>query len=187
LHAGSLWQLTVHQSDCAAFHNSFKLLGAGRSLCGRVARGHTGWAAGSSCTLVHRLIRQLVRFAVVFSQRVVDGEPLQLRNQLFGAGVKFLQRQVLHFVDAFDLPYQEFGIAYDLERFVSVLDGILERRNQTLIFREVVGLVTQVLAERGNFSSGFILNYNAITGGTGIASSSAIAVGDQVVLGSFDV
>ena len=63
-----------------------------------------------------------------------------------------------------------------------MLDGIFEGRDQALIFREVIGLVTEVLAERGNLSSRFILNYNAVTGGAGIASRASIAVSDQVVL-----
>jgi len=176
--------MAVYQFDRACFHYPFKFPGPSSAGRERAACGHTGCAADSAHAFVHSLIRQLVCFSVVLSQCVVDGEPLHLRDQFLGAAVKFLQRRVLHFVNAFDLPYQEFGIAYDLEGFVSVLDGILERRNQTLIFREVVGLVTQVLAESGNLFSGFILNNDAVAGGAGIATCSAIAMGNQIVFGA---
>ena len=171
------------QFDYTTFNYAFKLLWPGRCSRGRVARDHMGCSAGSACALVHSLIRQIVCFAIVLAQGVIDGEPVQLCNQLFGAAVEFLQRQVFHFVDALDLSYQQLRVADQLERFVSMLNGVLQRCDQALIFREVIGLVTEVLAERGNLSSRFILNYNTVTGGAGIASRAAIAMSDQVVLG----
>ena len=68
-----------------------------------------------------------------------------------------------------------------------MFDRILERRDQALILGEVIGLMSQIVAERGNFSSRFILNHNSVTGGPGIAPCAAIAVSDQVMLGSLGV
>ena len=101
--------------------------------------------------------------------------------------MKFLKGCVLHLVDAFDLAHQQFGVTDHLQRFVSVLNGILQRGNQALVLRKVVGLMTEVLAERGNFLSFFILNHNPIAGGTRVAARAAIAVRDQVALGGLGV
>ena len=62
---------------------------------------------------------------------------------------------------------------------MSVLDGVFERRDQALIFREVIGLMAKILAECGNFSSGFVLGVeadisfpNTVTGNRSISSPS---------------
>jgi len=47
--------------------------------------------------------------------------------------------------------------------------------------------VTEVLAERGNFLSSFILDHNPVTGGTGVAARAPVAVGDQVAGGDLGV
>ena len=67
--------------------------------------------------------------------------------------VQVLQHGVLHFVDAFDLADQQFGIADQLQRLGAVLDGVFQSGDQSLIFGEIVGLVAEVLAERGDFAS----------------------------------
>jgi hypothetical protein len=66
-----------------------------------------------------------------------------------------------------------------------MLDRILKRRNETLILREIIGLMAKVLAERSNFSSRLILNDDTIARRPGIAPRPAIAMSDQVVLGCF--
>ena len=101
--------------------------------------------------------------------------------------VKFLQSCVFHLVDALDLPHQELRVAHYFQRFVSVLDGILKGRDQALIFGEIIGLVPQVLAERGDFASRFILDHDSVSCGAGIAAGSAVAVSNQVVLGGCGV
>ncbi len=70
---------------------------------------------------------------------------------------------------------------------MSVLDGILQRCNQALILGKVVGLVTEVLAERGNFLSSFILDHDPVAGRPGVAARAAIAVSDQMAFGRFGV
>ncbi len=68
-----------------------------------------------------------------------------------------------------------------------MLDGILQRRNQTLILREIIGLMAEVLAECCNLSPGLILNDDTIARRPRIAARSAVAMSDQVVLGCFGV
>ena len=146
--------------------------------------GHAGWSGCAAGAFIHRLIGEVVSFAIVFAQSVIDGKPVQLSNQLLGAGVEFLQRGILDLVDALDLAHQQLGVADDFEGFVSVLDRILERCNQTLVFGEIVGLVAEILAERGNFLSSLILNHDSVTRRARIPARSAVAVCDQIVLGS---
>src|ERR1700674_3048125 len=97
--------------------------------------------------------------------------------------MEILQRGILHFVNAFDLPYQQLGGADHLERLVAIGNCIFQRGDQSLILGTIVGLMAQVLAERGNFSSSFILNDNAVSGRPGIAACTAVTESDEVVLG----
>src|SRR5580698_4885822 len=97
--------------------------------------------------------------------------------------MKVFERQVLHFVDAFDLADEQFRVAYDFQRFVAMLNGVFERRDQSLILGEVVGLVAEVLAERRDFLSSLVLNNHPVTRRAGIAACAAVAVGGQVILG----
>ncbi len=97
--------------------------------------------------------------------------------------MKFLQRCVLYLVYAFDLTHQQFRVAYYFERLVSVLDRVLKRRDQALILREIIGLMTEILAERGNFPSRFILNHHAVACRPGIAAGAAVTMSDQVFFG----
>jgi hypothetical protein len=64
-----------------------------------------------------------------------------------------------------------------------MLDGIFEGGDQSLIFGEVVGLVTEIFAERGDLASGFVLDHYAVAGGAGIAAGAAITVSDQIMRG----
>ena len=123
----------------------------------------------------------------LLSQSVVDGKPVQLSDQFLGAGVEFLQRGIFDLVDALDLTYQQLGVADDFEGFVSVLDRILERGDQALVFGEIIGLMAEVLAERSNFFSSLILNYHTVARRARIPASSAVAVCDQILLGRLGV
>ena len=98
--------------------------------------------------------------------------------------MQVFQHRVLYFVNALDLPHQQFGIADYLERFVSVLHRIFQRRDQRLVLGEVVGLVAEVLAQRRNLVAGFVLDHYPVARGPGIAPRAAVRVGDQVMRGS---
>ena len=105
----------------------------------------------SSRAFVHGLIGQAVGFRVVFAKGVADGEPFELGDQFFGAAVEIFKCGVLHFVNAFDLADQQFGIADQLEGFGAVLESVFEGGDEALILGEIVGLVAEVLAEMGDF------------------------------------
>ena len=59
-----------------------------------------------------------------------------------------------------------------------MLQRIFQGGNQSLIFGEIVGLMTEIFAQSGDFSSRFVLHYHAVTGGTRIAAGPSVAVGD---------
>ena len=124
LHPGSFGQLAVQQLDYSPLHDSFKFLWRAGNGRGRGRPCHT------ACGFVHGLVGQFIGFAIMFAEGVIDGKPVHLGNQLFRAAVKFLQSRVLDFIDAFDLANQQFRVAHYFKRFVSVLDGVLECRDQ---------------------------------------------------------
>ena len=61
--------------------------------------------------------------------------------------MKILQRKILHLVDALDLLYQKLRVADQLQCFVSVGGGVLQRRDQPLIFGDVVCLNAEILGD----------------------------------------
>ena len=177
LHPGSFRQLAVEQLDHAALYHSFEFLRCGGNRSGRGRRRRFGPCPCPWPGWPTRPLRDCARAGRGSMENHSSCAINCLARPWSSCNVA-----VLHLVDAFDLAHQQFRIADHLERFVSMLDGILQRRNQALILRKVVGLVTQVLAERRQLSSRFILNYNSITGGSGIAARAAVAMSDQVVL-----
>src|SRR5450432_1295060 len=98
--------------------------------------------------------------------------------------MKFLQCGILYFINAFDLPDEKFRIADHLERFVTIFSRIFKRGDQALVLGDVIGLVSQVFAQRRHFLSGLVLNYDSISRWTGIPSRSPVAVSDQIMCGS---
>ena len=61
---------------------------------------------------------------------------------------------------------------------VAVLDGILEGREQGLIFGEIIGLPAKILAQLRDALALFILNDHAVGGRARIAARAAIDVCD---------
>ena len=97
--------------------------------------------------------------------------------------MQILQRRILHFVNALDLPHQQLRIADQLERLGTVLDRIFERSDQSLILGKIVGLVAEIFAQRRDLASRFVFDHHTVAGGPGIAARSAVAVRNQVMLG----
>src|ERR1700756_3217448 len=62
-----------------------------------------------------------------------------------------------------------------------MLQRVLQRCNQSLILREIVGLVAKVFAKGGDFSSGLIFDHYTIACRPRIAARTAITVSDQIV------
>src|SRR5262252_1455815 len=63
-----------------------------------------------------------------------------------------------------------------------VRDGELESRNQPLIFRKIVGLMSQVFAQPGQLSSCFIFNYDSISRRSRVAAGAPVSVSNEVML-----
>lgn len=125
---------------------------------------------------IHCLVRQPIRSLVVFPQRMTDFEMLKAPDQLLRLLVKLAQFRMTHLVDALHLPHHQFGIADHVERLDLVFGGVTERRNQPLILRIVVGMVSQVFAKLGDRMPRGILNSNPVSCRPRIAASSAIDV-----------
>ncbi len=108
-------------------------------------------------------------------------KPFQLCDQFLRSRVQILQRGILDLVDAFDLADQQLRIADQLERFRTVLQSILKRRDQALIFSKIVRLVPEIFAQRGNLATRLILDDHAVTRRPRIPARPAIAMSDQIV------
>src|SRR5580692_5128398 len=140
-------------------------------------------SGNSSHALVHGLVGQAVGFSILFTEGMADGEPVEFGDQFFGAPVQILQRCVFYLVDALNLADQQLRVANNLDGLGTVVKRVFESGDQALILGEIVGLVAEVFAELRDFSSGLILDDDAVASGAGIAAGAAVAVCDQVVLG----
>ncbi len=98
--------------------------------------------------------------------------------------MKIFEVWIFYFVNAFDLPHQQFRVADQLQGPGATLDRIFESSDQSLIFGEIVGLVTKIFAKLSNFASRLILNDDSIAGRPRISAGSAVAVRDEVVFWS---
>lgn len=58
--------------------------------------------------------------------------------------------------------------------------GVFEGGEEALIFGDVIGLMADVLAERGNSFASFILNDHTIPSWAGIAARTAVAESDEI-------
>ena len=94
--------------------------------------------------------------------------------------MQVLQRWIFDLVNTLNLTHQQLRITDQLEGLGTMLEGIFEGRDQSLILGEVVGLMAEILTEGGYFAARFVLNDHAITGGSGIPTSTAVTVRDQV-------
>src|SRR5947209_7337804 len=63
-----------------------------------------------------------------------------------------------------------------------MLDGILQRADERLVFGEVIRLMSQVLAQCGDFVPLGIMDDNSVTRWPRIAASAAVGMSDEVVL-----
>src|SRR5260221_4905798 len=101
LNLGSIGESSIQQLDFAFAHNPFEL-----------ARGglQSNTRADSPPALVHGRICQIISFAVLCSQYVLNLEPIKMANQLRSAPVQIAQRRIFDFVDAFDLPHHQLRV-----------------------------------------------------------------------------
>src|SRR5712691_481289 len=152
LYSRAFGESSLHQLHYSVADDSFEFVprdsGSWRRLRGRGRPRHMARA------FVHRFVCQAVGFLVVLAEGMADGEPVQLVDQFFGTRVQILQREILDLVNAFNLSHQQFGVADQLEGFGAMLQRVFEGGDQALILREVVGLVAEIFAERGDPAAG---------------------------------
>ena len=59
-----------------------------------------------------------------------------------------------------------------------MLEGVVERSQQSAVFRIVVRLVAEILAQSRDFTSGLVGDDNSVASGARIATRAAINVSD---------
>jgi hypothetical protein len=59
-----------------------------------------------------------------------------------------------------------------------VLERVFQRGNQTLILGKVVGLLSEVLAESGEFLPRLVFDDDSVAGRARISARASVAVGD---------
>ncbi len=126
---------------------------------------------------IHSLVRQAVGGFVLLAHRVADFEVLQTPHELLRFVVQLAQIGIADLVDPFHLANHELGIADHFKRFDVVFGGVAEGGQKALILGIVVSAMAEIFAEFGDGMAGGILDGDAVTGGAGIAASSAIDVG----------
>jgi hypothetical protein len=177
LYPGAFRYLAMRQTDDPVVYHALELF--------ILRRSHTVWCGGAMAhSLVHSGICQPIGFLVVGAQNVVDGEPIQLIGQSLCLGMQFLQGRTLDLVRSLHLPHHQLRVAYHLQRLGAMLQRVLKRRQQPPIFGVIVGLMTEILAQGSDLTSRLIGDYDAITGGAGIAACAPINVSDEVRVGS---
>src|SRR2546425_682294 len=83
--------------------------------------------------------------------------------------------------DLFPHPHQQLRVTDQFESFMSVLNGILKSRDQSLIFGEVISLMAEILAQRRDFPSALVVNNDAIASRAWIPARPSVAVRDQIM------
>src|SRR2546429_5711789 len=131
--------------------------------------------------LVQGGVCQAVGLAVVLAKSMFNRKPIQLGDQLFRPRMKIPQRGILNLVDALDLPHQQLRVTDQFESFMSVLNRILEGRDQSLIFGEVVSLMAKIAAQGRDFSPSLVVNNDAIASRAWIPARPSVAVRDQIM------
>ena len=106
--------------------------------------GNKGWGDGgidpsprSASSMA--LIRQPVGFAVVLAINVPNGKGLQASDHRLGLVVQRLQVRAADFVASGNLPGHQFRIRQHAQTRIAVAQGVLQGRQQPLVFGKVVG------------------------------------------------
>ena len=81
------------------------------------------------------------------------------------------------FVLTLNLLDHELGVGDDAEAGVVVVESVLEAGEEPRVFGEVVGAHAEEFTEFGQDGAVVVLDDGSVAGGTGVAASSAVAVG----------
>src|SRR5205814_10467800 len=107
--------------------------------------------------------------------------PIELGVQQYRPRIKSPQRGIHNLVDDVDLPHQQLKVTDQFESFMSVLNRILEGRDQSLICGEVVSLMAKIAAQGRDFSPSLVVNNDAIASRAWIPARPSVAVRNQIM------
>ena len=107
---------------------------------------------------------------------MVDAERVKRLRHFLRAFVERLQVGALHFVQPAHLLDEQLGVALYANRTNAVRLRIIHRRNETVVFGNVVAEPADVLFEFGDDSSVGVANDHAIGGRAGIAARPSVNV-----------
>ena len=116
---------------------------------------------------------------------MLDGEIRQASREFSRVLVQGTQVRALHFVAAFHLPHQKFGIAAHQQAIDSLRYRIVQRADQRVVFGHIIGRPADVfsgLETRGAIGTA---DNHGVRRGTGISARSSIHIGDENVRGFF--
>ncbi len=128
---------------------------------------------------VHRPIGEGIGFPVSLAGNVFQLDAAQTRDHPAGRGVEDAQAGILDAVPSFHLPDEEFGVGSDPQGAGVERSGVLEQREKGGVLRDVVGGDSEVAIQFDRIAARHVINPDAISRWAGIASRSAIDVGDE--------
>ena len=85
--------------------------------------------------------------------------------------------RALYFVSSLHLAHQEFGITADSQILNSVGGGVIQRGDQAVVFRDVIGDAPDVFADFVDCLAVGTMNHHGVRGGAGISAGGAVDVG----------
>jgi hypothetical protein len=91
------------------------------------------------------LVGKLIGFVILFARHMLNRKRFQARNQLLRPPLEGFQSRTLYLVDALDLARQQLGIRLHLNPPVMVPESAFEGRKKSLVFRNVIGGLTEIL------------------------------------------
>ena len=107
---------------------------------------------------------------------MLDAEGVEGFRHFLGAFEKRPQIFALYFVLPAHLFDEEFGIAFDTQRANAVRLCVVHRRNQAVIFGDVVGHAADVFFQLGDGFAAPIANHDAVSGGPGITARATVNI-----------
>jgi hypothetical protein len=130
-------------------------------------------------TFIHGVICETVRVFVEVTKNVLNLKTLELVDQLFRLAIDVEQGIALHLVNALDLFDQQLRIADDLHLFESMLMCVFESGHQATVFRKIVGLHAEKLAQFSETIALSVLQVDAEASRAGVSARATVDVGDQ--------
>src|SRR5438477_612115 len=127
-------------------------------------------------SFIERLVGQRVGFAILLTIHVVDAERVERLRHFLRAFVERLEIGAFHFVLPAHLFDQQLGVALDANGANSVGLRVVHRRDEAVVFRDVVGKAADVLLEFRDRSAVRVADQNAVSRGPGIAARAAVNV-----------